>query len=262
MLQIITLLVAMLLLAPCELHAQARPSGRSIGTLLLSGDAREKELGLQAARQIGLQNAPSEVRLALIEALAREGRLHRQHYLAVHSDQNVAPLEDPEFLGRLSSAVAELQDPRSIPALSGALGSGFAVIRALASFGDEAALPVLAVVNSPESIPDAVNHGLIALRLIVEGAPMRPLQDGTLKKIRLTAAQRLSTGKGLSLTTLWWAIDLAGVLNDPDLRQSIESIATDWNDVVARGVTDPELIVQTQKRAADRLAGVPPLPRL
>jgi len=50
------------------------------------------------------------------------------------------------------------------------------------------------------------------------------------------------------------------VLNDAGLRGIVEALASDPNEVIARGVTDPGDIARTQKWAADRLAGVPPLP--
>jgi hypothetical protein len=261
MIRTTAVLLASLLLWPWDSTIQAQGDQRSIAAQLLSEDAHKRSSALEAALEIGLQNAHPELRVALITALEREGALHRQHYFAEHNGEFSPPLEDPELLARLSRAVADLKDPASIPALAAALGSGFTVIRALAGFGERAAPSVLSVVASPESMPDAVNDGLITLRFMVEGAPARPLRGVTVKQIRRVAAQRLSTGKGLAVTTLWWAIDLAAVLNDATLRRSIELLATDWNEPAKRGISDPELIAQTQKRAANRLAGLPPLPR-
>jgi hypothetical protein len=62
-------------------------------------------------------------------------------------------------------------------------------------------------------------------------------------------------------TTLWYAMDLAAVLGDEDLRSIIADLATYPNDIIARGVIDPELVQRTQQHARDRLAGVPALPR-
>jgi hypothetical protein len=228
---------------------------------LLSADARARWAGLALADTIPVERLTPELRLALIAALEREGQRLVARYRARRGGEALPPLEDPEFIGAVSRAVARLRDPRAIPALAGALGTGFTVIDALAAFGELAAPAVLAVVTSPESMPDAVNHGLITLRFMVEAAETRPLSADTWAQIRGAAAQRLATGAGLYLTTLWRAIDLAVVLKDPALRRTVESLASDRHALVARGVTDPEDIDRTQKRAADRLAGIPPLPR-
>lgn len=255
------ILVAVCSLAQASANAHPQMNQQSIAQQVLSEDVNERSRGVEAAMEIGPSKASPELRAALISALTREAGLHREHYRAQHVNETVPPLESPEVLGRLTKAVADLKDPASIPALTSALGSGFTVNRALAAFGEQAAPAVLDVVESPQSIPDAINHGLITLRFMVEGSRVQPLRAATLKQMRRTAAQKLKTGKGLAVTTLWWAIDLAAVLNDSALRRSIQVLATDWNEVAERGITDPDLIEQTQRRAADRLAGIPPLPR-
>jgi hypothetical protein len=130
---------------------------------------------------------------------------------------------------------------------------------ALADFGERAAPAVLAVVNSPDAHYSAVDEGLITLRFMVEGTGPRPLSAGTLDQIRGAARQRL-TGKQY-FTTLWRAIDLAVVLKDPNLRQTVQALASDPTEVSARGVTNPDLIARTQQWAAQRLAGGPSSPR-
>jgi hypothetical protein len=80
-----------------------------------------------------------------------------------------------------------------------------------------------------------------------------------LAQIRQAVQQRLSGQQ--NFTTLWYTIDLAAVSPDSDLRGTIENLANDSSEVIARGVTDPRLIVQTQQRARDRLAGVLASPR-
>ena len=94
---------------------------------------------------------------------------------------------------------------------------------------------------------------------MVEGMASHPLSAGTIAQIRRAAEQRL-TGKQY-FTILWYAIDLASVLNDTELWSIVQSIASDLNEVFARGVENPDLFELTQKRAADRLAGIPALPR-
>jgi hypothetical protein len=232
----------------------------AIARRILGQDVIERGRALEAARSIGAANTGPGLRAALITALEREGRISLQRYEADRRGEALAPLEDPEFTAKLARVVAELRDPRSIPALTGALGTGSPPSLALAAFGEQAAPSVLAVVTARESWYELVNGGLQVLRFMVEGKQTRPLTAGTLNRIRLAAEQRL-TDRPRFVTTLWRAIDLAVALDDPSLRQIVQNLASDPNESVARGVTDPKLIEQTRKRAAARLAGVQALPR-
>jgi hypothetical protein len=204
----------------------------------------------------------SEERSALIKALHDEALLHRRHDVAMRRGEKPAPLVDPERLPQLAEEVGQLHDAASIPALATALGSGFAVIRPLAVFGEQAVPAILAVEASPESSTSAINDALITLRFIVEGAATARggLSEAMLADLRRVAARRLAREDG-SPTTLWWAIDLAWSLRDKELQQTVQALASDPRVVVERGITDPQLIEQTQRRAADRVAGLPALPR-
>lgn len=243
-----------------DLVGLAAQSPSALSEQLLSEDASERSAALEAVRRLGVGRASQEIRSALIKSLQQEALLHRQRYLADRRGDNLPALDDPELLIRLATAVGELRDPASIPALAAALGSGFAVIRPLAAFGERAVPAVLAVESSPDSGTSAINHALITLRFIAEGAE-NGLGEPTLADLRRVAARRLSNGEGLATTTLRWAIDLAWVVQDKDLRRSVEALATDPNVVMARGITDPGDVEKTQRRAADRIAGVPALPR-
>lgn len=203
----------------------------------------------------------AEERSALIRALHDEALLHRRHDVAVRRGEKPPPLVDPERIFPLVGAVAELHDPGSIPALAAALGTGFGSIRALSAFGPQAVPAILAEEASQENGTSAVNHALIALRFIVEDASARGgLPEAMVGDLRRVAARRLAARDG-SPTTLWWAMDLAWSLRDEALQQSVYALARDVSVIVERGITDPQLIEQTQRRAADRVAGVPPLPR-
>lgn len=251
-------LAGLALMSPSIRLAAQSPS--ALSEQLLSENAGERSAALEEVGRLGVGRASQEVRSALIRALQQEAMLHRQRDLADRRGDNLPALDDPELLTRLAGTVGELRDPASIPALAAALGSGFAVIRPLAAFGERAVPAVVAVESSPDSGNGAINHALIALRFIVDEAN-GGLGERTLADLRRVAARRLSDGEGSATTTLWWAIDLAWVVKDKDLRQLVEVLATDPNAVMARGITDPGLIEQTQRRAADRIAGVPALPR-
>jgi hypothetical protein len=201
-----------------------------------------------------------DLRNALIAELAKEAALATRRGKDARRGLPVAPHPDPDFFPEIVAAVVEIRDPAAIPAVASALGSGFRAIRFLADFGESAAPAVLAVVMSPESINYAVDDGLIALRFMVERRSVRPLSQSTMAQIRLAVQQHLSTGRDFAIGTLWWAIDLASVLKDPDLDGTIRLLATDTNAIRSLGVA-PDLVQETQKRAADRVAGILPLPR-
>ena len=132
-------------------------------------------------------------------------------------------------------------------------------MRTLVGFGEQAVPAILAVLTSPQSSYSEIDGGLTALRFMVEGAGPVPLTAGTTAEIRRVAQSRLSGTQ--YFTTLWYAIDLAVALKEDSLRKTVESLASTRTEVIARGVTDSKLIEQTQKRAKDRLAGIPALPR-
>lgn len=238
---------------------RAQVDQHALAEHILRGDITERSRALEVARGLGPQDIGPELRAALTATLEREVEVRVQRYWADRRGEALKPLEDPEFIFPLSRIVGELRDPRTIPALAGALGIGSPVTRALVAFGEQAVPAVLAVVTSPRSTHYQVDEGLIVLRFLVEGAGPQPLSAGTLEEIRRVAEQHL-TGKQY-FTTLWWAIDLAVALDDPDLRQIVRSLASDREQVVDRGIEDPELIDETQRLAAEALAGVPPKPR-
>lgn len=222
---------------------------------LLSSNAAERQRALGEVMAIEPAQRGAALRTALITLLERENKLVEQ---ALVRGVTVDQVESPEFISAVARAVAELKDPATIPVLAGALGD-FNLIQALADFGEQAVSAVVAVVKSPKSHYSSVDDGLRVLRFVVEQQQSRPLSPTTFTLIRQAAENRLSGPQ--NFTTLWYAIDLAAVLGDNDLKRTIEDIANYPSEVTARGVINPRLIAQTQKRAADRLAGVPALPR-
>lgn len=253
---VVTALFAAAVGAPAG-HAQVDQS--ALARQILGTNATERSRAVETARSLGAENLGPELRAALIRALEREGEIRAQRYHAGRRGEVVEPMEDPELIAKLARVVAELRDPRAIPALTAALGTGSPVTRALVSFGEDAVPSLLAAVRSPESIEYVVEGALMTLRFLVEGAGPRPLSATALDGIREAVRQRI-TGRQY-FTTLWDAIDLAMALNDADLRRIVQSLASDREQVVARGIEDPELIEETQRLASERLAGVPPKSR-
>lgn len=247
------MLVPVFSIATVQAQTSTRVSQNELARQLIQGNETERSTAFGMVRAIGTQRIDPNLRAALITALEREGSLNAQRRRGEIEFQ-----KNPELIAGLAHLVAEFRDPRSISALAGALGASPPAVFALADFGEPAAQPVLDVVTSTDDA-SVIMDGLTSLRLMAEGVGARPLTTKTLNDIRRVAEQRL-TGRQF-VTTLWRAVDLAVVLNDPDLRRTVELLASDESAVVARGITDRELIEATQKLAADRLAGVPPLPR-
>lgn len=235
--------------------AQTQRDQHEIAQQLIGQDRSKRDSAFLAADNIGVAKAGPELRSAMIALLERENRIGVE---ARRGRVAVSTLENPELIAHVAAFVAELKDPKSIPALAGAFESGStAPPHALAAFGEQAAPAVLSVVTSAQSSHYEVEEGLRALRFMIETA--RPLTPGTMAQIRSAARLHLMNSKNFA--TLWYAMDLAVVLKDEQLRKTVESIVSNRSEVVARGITDPKLIEQTQKRAADLLAGVPALPR-
>jgi hypothetical protein len=233
--------------------ARAQDSQGEIARQLRQGDGRERGKALVTSRSIGSRRIGPELRAALIAALEREGRLH-----ARRRSGEIGRLENSELIAGLANLVVEFRDASSIPALAGSLGTAPPVIFALADFGEPAAAPIMEVLRNSQD-PSVEMDALIGLRLMVEGKSSRPLSAKSLLAMKVLAAQRLAETH--MVTTLWRAIDLAVALDDPDLRRTVESFAVDSKAAVARGITDPDLIEDTRRLAADRLRGVLPLPR-
>lgn len=235
----------------------AQQDQRAVARQLLQGSRVERSRALETAKSIGRTAMDADLRAALITVLERNNRTVAQ---ALARKEPVSMFEDPEFVSQVAHVVSELGDPQAIPALAGALGTGSTLVRdALADFGERAAPAVLAVVSSPESHYSAVDEGLIALRFMVEGVGPSPLSAATLNQVRRATRERLTGNE--YFTTLWRAIDLAVALNDPSLRQIVQSLASDATEVSARGVTNPDLMTKTQQWATERLAGGASNPR-
>src|SRR6266568_502049 len=230
---------------------QAQGDQHALAQRILGGNVEDQSRAVWAAMTLGPQATGPELRAALITLLERNNRIRDE---ALKRNVATATLVDPEFVAHVAHAVSQLEDPQAIPALAGALGSGSTLVPdALADFGERAAGVVLRVVTDPDIRDrEAANKGLLSLRFMVEGRGARPLSAGTLDEIRGAAKQRL-IGKQY-FTTLWKAIDLAVVLDDPELTRIVESLAANRGEVAARGIEDPELIQDTQKLAAGRLA--------
>jgi hypothetical protein len=193
-----------------------------------------------------------------IRTLANSLRESLSAVTAAGKDDLLAHLAEIE--GTCVGSKVDLRNPMAMPGLAKALGLGFSVVaRSLAAFGEDAAAAVLAVVMRAEPDTDVVGEGLTALRFMVEGTASRPLSAGTVERVQRAAAHWLSARRQ-SILTLGAAIDLAAVLDHPEVQRTLESLASDREAVAARGI-GAESIETIRRRAAQRLAGIPPVPR-
>jgi hypothetical protein len=195
------------------------------------------------------------LRRVLLDLLADSNRLRRE---SKRRGVAASELQDPLFAANIHHAITGLRDPQAIPLLAEAMG-WFTAVRALADFGEQAVPSVLGVISAPDADHYAVEDGLRVLRLIVENKEKTPISAASRAAIVQVAGENLKGGPHFA--TLWYAIDLAAVLKDPELDRELKVLATDQKAVMGRGVDDPKLMAETMKRAADRLAGVPANPR-
>ncbi len=237
------------------------PEPRALAEQLRSVDAVQQRRALQALDAMNKRQLPDELKEALSDALLVETKRHVRRYWQDREGKPLEPLQDPELVAALARAVADTRDPKSIPTMAEALGPGFMLVRGLVEFGTLAIPDVVRVTMAPESTHDAVDHGLITLRMIVERAGgVTALTRRQAMQVREVAEHYLTT-RPRFISTLWWAIDLASVLDDAALRARMQRLATDPELAAAMGAWDQDVVVKTQQRAADRLAGLQPLPR-
>lgn len=226
---------------------------------IVAGNAVERRRAVSVVERMDAENIGEELRAVVADALKTEARKHVDQYFTGRRGEPTRELEDPTLVAALIRIVANLKDPSTIPTLSEGLGFGSTARAALWGLGLQALPATLAAALSPQTMHYAVDDALITLRFMVEapvgGAPAGP----DLADIRRAAAQHLS-GRPY-FTTLWNAIDLAVVLQDPELLEIVQRLATDRREVHARGIVTPHIVDRTLKHAADRLAGSPPLPR-
>jgi hypothetical protein len=230
-----------------------------IADMLLSEDKEERSRAAGLALALRPQAIEANLRAALVAAVERDTDAYYSGLDAYFRGEPVVGEED-EFDHHLAiiELVAALNDPIAIPALA-RTGTGMTAIRALVNFGELPIPALLETAQSSKSHPFQVSDSLIALRLIIEAVQANRLLEDTLAAVSHLARQKLT--ERTSDIVLWRAIDLAVILDNAELRAIVESLAADPNEVLARGITEPDLIERTQKRAADRLAGMPALPR-
>lgn len=223
----------------------------------LRGDEEARHLAFAKVQQLEVARITPELRTELISALEREGQSARRH---VDRQRRGEPSYSmyPELQAQMALLVIKFEDPRSVPGLVEALTSSPPATHALARFGEPAALAVLARLRG-ETYGSMIMGGLMSLRFMAEGVGRAPLTAATRQKMIELARNYLTDGER-SVVTLWRALDLAVALGSPELLKTVELFANEPQTTRSRGVVDADLIERTRQHAADRLAGIPPLP--
>lgn len=228
----------------------------------LARDTPGWEFALAEVGRLDPASIGPELQRALIQALSRQGQLMQATYMAWAKKAPRPGTEPSEAIIDLVRIVGRLDNPAAIPALVSAMGTGPATFGALARFGNDSVEPIAAAVVSPDTMPEAISDGLIALRFLIETSTGAQLSRSSVQRIRDVAAFRLrDPGMFARGVTLADAIDLATTLKDPALFKDVEAIARDSVAVTARGVSNQRDLAAVQQHARDRLAGLPPLPR-
>ena len=129
-----------------------------------------------------------ELKMALVAALDLENQVARKG--------GSLPADFTDYYGDLIMAVSSLNDPRSVNALAGALGTGNMVISALVGFGDAS---VDAVIRQIDQNTDTTVRlsGCSVLQKMADPATQPPIKDAVLKqKIQQTLAGPACGKKG------------------------------------------------------------------
>jgi hypothetical protein len=251
------LVMAMLALAPGTAFSQVRPPAQEahrIAERLLAMDRLTRAAAIAEAAAIDVRRADPVLQSALVTALERANERRKA---ATRAGIAHSTVDDPEAHVQLLYLVAELDDPRAVPALARSLGFGPGPVRVLTERGDEAASELIHVILDASTTTGEQQDGLLLLRFMVEARAERPLSESTLEQVAAGADVLLS--RPGDVTVLWSAIDLAVATGDVSLRKRVRSLSVDTTLLEALGIR-PDLIEQTQRRAAERLAGVPARP--
>ena len=229
-----------------------------------SADWETSARGIAEALRIPAAERGPALRWALIRALEAQGMLEGPRPPDYESGAG--------YVGSLLRTVLAMRDPASIPALMHSPMFGSRVATALADFGPQALPVALEAATGPESHPRLISNALMTLRIMVEewGGPeaLTPEHRTTLAEVAGSYLTTEGVRADVVSSSGWrigaivrYAMGLAVVLGDPELRRRLEEIAADASVAEALGVTYDTSAAETQTAAARLLAGDPPLPR-
>jgi hypothetical protein len=234
-------------------HGAAQVAQVELARSIAQGSSYERFAAARRVWEMGPENADPPLREALVAAFREEAERYRTYR------RGEAPMPDVDALGTLALVIGEYRDPRALQPFTAVLGLGPAIARGLAAFGDPAVPLLVEVVRTGERTA-VVADALIALRFIAEGNGQVPLSPSSREELTTVAREGMEPKHPYS--QIVWAIDLAAVLDVPELREIVQAIAADVAEVESRLENPNEARVdRVQEWAKQRLRGVPPLPR-
>ena len=197
---------------------------------ILAGDEDERHRAVLVAEHLGPARMSDEVRVALIELMEQQCD---QQDTALADGVPTNEVVNFEFFMQVARVVANLNDPRAIPALARVGNYGFSrpAARGLAAFGEQALSTILKVIDSPGVSHYAVEYALISLAMMVEAGGAQELSMSARREISRVARNSL---RSQSSSILHSAIDLSVALDEPDLVLSVEDIAHDPSALTGR----------------------------
>ena len=241
---------------PDTIHTQA-----DAVAALRSGDIGARSRAIAFADRLGWRASP-EFKAAVIEAAWQYMRGD-----APQADANATEYDDHEEVFEWFEAVIRTHDPAGIPFLvEHAIGNGNRVTNALADFGQVA---LAAVLEASEQGPigvvrvnSTVQGALQTLRYLVEDGSI----DATYRPQAIAAARQRLTEGPHDYGVVRNAMELALVLQDPELLELLERLALDpavmvdllgTAQVEGRDAVFPDapLVLEMQIHARGLLAG-------
>lgn len=229
--------------------------------LLGSDDPSLRRTALREIWRSESLQANEAIRLALINELDRVNKERLDRYARYFKGEGVGLPDDSvvdiEYGLDVLSLVAQLDDPRAIPILVEATATGDLAARAVAGWGDRALPAVTATWRARETrrelgVPPLRFGLLLTVRRMVELETVRT--DEGRSEVLAMAREALQTPDDAIM--LESAVELAVLLRDPNLLAEVEFIASNYSEVVRRGVLDPESAERIQRIAKESLARV------
>ena len=276
--RIILLLTLTLVVSASPAVALAQVDQQALARAIAGDDRRAAQEAFdEATRALAPEEMGPELRAALIAALERQNEAYQASMETATTREALSPRPSTinrsrlvfwgEGYGFVIEAVAALRDPQAIPALVGALGTGWTATRAVAAFGEEAGSLVLSLAEGGDLRADQMTSAMSTLSLMIQEPQGPPLSLRTKERARRLVEQKLASGpdhpgfgpdtSALQDFVLQQAISLAIALDDPPLRELVTSLARDPDAVRRLGVEDSSAVERVQRHAAEALAKPP-----
>ena len=257
-------------------EAPAAPSFDQIVSDLEHADRSRRIAGFNAYIRI-----PREARSPrLVQALVRSAEAENAMYRAIMTGQRPPiPWDNShDFIGSLMTKVMELRDPATIPLIIQFVPTGAPTYRSLAAFGRLALPDLFARIDGQQPASEKIIRSVLTtLRFMVEGWGLGYFTGTERADLERVAWRFLDLRPGeyppddaildWEESDAYWrrarlvrAMQLAWLLENPDLRDHVSTITTDREELRVRGLDDQAQTLVYEFYYVPLLAGEPPLP--